>query len=312
MRKSWLEYVVTREDEGMTVERIVREKLAVSGRMLQRLTRSKGIQLNRKPPYLKRQVKEGDRISVRIADRPDGKDAAPLPLSAAEWTPERLYEDEWFVVVNKPAGMMVHPVKPTHTHTLVHALAAEFRRRGEPAVPHPVHRLDKETSGAILLAKSGYAHQLADRILREDRLDRQYVAVVTGVIEAEQGTVDAPIGRDPRHPARRCVKESGDSAITHYRVLARDAESTLVRVWLETGRTHQIRVHFAHLGHPLAGDGLYGGERLGCARLALHAERLVFPHPLSKETVDVFAPFPDDLAALIRERYGWASERIQS
>ncbi|WP_346774012.1 RluA family pseudouridine synthase [Brevibacillus sp. SYP-B805] len=301
-RSSWLEHVVSAEEAGMTVERVIREKMAVSGRMLQRLTRSKGIQLNRKPPYLQRTVKEGDRIRVRIADK-----AADLPAPAAGKPAgidlDILYEDEQYIIVNKPAGMMVHPVNPEQSGTLVHRLAAYLRQRGEAAAVHAVHRLDKETTGAILLAKSGYAHQLADRMLREGALKREYVAVVCGQIKDDQGTVEAPIARDPSHPTRRRVDEKGEPAITHYAVLARSARATLVRVWLETGRTHQIRVHFAHLGHPLAGDRLYGGTRFSFSRQALHAYRLALRHPVDGREIDVTAALPEDMIRFIQPEF---------
>jgi len=298
-QKQWLEYVVAEEDAGLTVEQIVREKLSVSGRMLQRLTRSKGIQLNRKQPYLKRQVKPGDRVAVRVADpKPQRADvqAAVIPLDI-------LYEDDHLVIVNKPAGMMVHPVGPGQTDTLVDALTAHFQQKGEPASVHAVHRLDKQTSGAVLLAKSSYGHQLADRLLREGAIHREYLAIATGRIEQERGTISAPIGRDPRHSTKRMVTERGDHAVTHFEVADRSERSTLVRIRLETGRTHQIRVHFQHIGHPLAGDTLYGGEKMGFSRQALHAGTLSFPHPLNGEQIVAEAPLPEDMRTFMAREY---------
>jgi tRNA pseudouridine32 synthase/23S rRNA pseudouridine746 synthase/23S rRNA pseudouridine1911/1915/1917 synthase len=310
-RKDWLEYIVTQEDEGMSVEQVVRQKMNVSGRMLQRLTRSKGIQLNRKVPYLQRPVKAGDQVAVRV-----GESSQPQPAQQtkhqgagngeAGWNGEPipiLYEDDHLLVANKPAGMMVHPVKPEHQGTLVQALAALFQQRGMPSGVHPVHRLDKDTSGAILVAKSSYGHQMADRLLREGLIHREYLAVVSGCLESDRGTIDAPIGRDPRHPSRRFVTEQGDAAVTHYEVQKRSEEMSLVRVWLETGRTHQIRVHFQYLGHPLAGDTMYGGRRGLMRRQALHASLLTFPHPLAKEDIRCQAPLPGDIERLIQTEF---------
>jgi len=299
--KKWLEYIVTAEDAGNTVESVLRNRLGVSGRMLQRLTRSKGIQLNRKSPYLQRPVKEGDRLEIRISDQPGVQAGAAIP--AEEEIPlDILYADEHFLVVNKPAGMMVHPVNG-ESGTLVAALAAWLRRQGENAAPHPVHRLDKDTSGAILVAKSGYAHQLADRLLREGGIEREYLAVVTGRLAEDQGVIDAPIGRDPSHRVKRKVTAQGEPAVTRFIVLARSEQYSLVRIQLETGRTHQIRVHFAHLGHPLAGDTLYGGKRYAFTRQALHAERLVFPHPVTGEELSLRAEPPADLNALLQRQF---------
>jgi RluA family pseudouridine synthase len=301
-QSNWLEYVVSAEDAGMTVERVIREKMAVSGRMLQRLTRSKGIQLNRKPPYLQRQVKAGDRIRVRIADKP-----ADVSVEAAGkrtgFVPDILFEDDLYLIVNKPAGMMVHPVNREQSGTLVHLLAACLGQRGETATIHAVHRLDKETTGAILLAKSSYAHQLADRMLREGAIKREYVAVLSGQLSQNQGTIAAPIARDPSHPSKRRVSEQGEPAVTHFAVLARSGHATLVRVWLETGRTHQIRVHFQHIGYPLAGDTLYGGKRFTFSRQALHAYHLELTHPAGGSEINVTAKLPEDMAKFLQAEF---------
>lgn len=301
-RKDWLEYVVTDDDTGMNVEQIVRQKLNVSGRMLQRLTRSKGILLNRKTPFLKREVKVGDKIAVRVMENRPEPSIAPAEISHSHSQPvDILFEDDHLLIANKPAGMMVHPLKPGQTDTLVHALTALFQQRGERAGVHPVHRLDKDTSGTILIAKSSYGHQLADRLLREGGIHREYLAVVEGNLASDKGTIHQPIGRDPHHPTRRRVTRNGDDAITHYEVEQRTKEYTLVRVWLETGRTHQIRVHFHHAGHPLVGDTMYEGNRAGMRRQALHASRLRFSHPLTGDTVQAEAPLPTDIRRLIEK-----------
>lgn len=322
--KEWMEYIVTDEDAGMNVEQVARQRLNVSGRMLQRLTRSKGILLNRKQPFLQRQVKPGDQVAIRVVERqPKGQPQlersrqqvsapnASLPEGrdlAADEVPvlppiELLYEDDHLLIANKPAGMMVHPIRQEQDGTLVHALSALFAQRGEPVSVHPVHRLDKDTSGAILLAKSSYGHQLADRLLREGGIHREYVAVVSGQLADERGTIDAPIGRDAKHPTRRRVTEGGDEAVTHFEVIRRSSYMTMARVWLQTGRTHQIRVHFAHIGHPLAGDTLYGGARGLMRRQALHAESLTFHHPLLDKKLRCEAPLPADLKRLIQAEF---------
>ncbi|MDH6351027.1 RluA family pseudouridine synthase [Brevibacillus sp. 1238] len=308
-RKDWMEYIVKEEDSGMNVEQIVRQKLSVSGRMMQRLTRSKGILLNRKQPFLQRQVKVGDVVAVRVVDRQEQAErssqlsAQPLPPASHVVPVGILYEDDHLLIANKPAGLLVHPTKPEHTETLLHSLAERFAKNGESASIHPVHRLDKDTSGAILVAKSSYGHQLADRVLREGGLQREYLAVVSGQLPQKTGTIDAPIGRDPRHPSKRRVTNDGDHAVTHYEVKQASEGMTLVRVWLETGRTHQIRVHFAHLGHPLAGDTMYGGARGLLRRQALHAASLRFFHPLLEKELVVEAPVPADMKRLIQAEF---------
>lgn len=301
----WREYIVTEADTELTVEQVVREKLMVSGRMLQRLTRSKGIQLNRKTPFLGRKVKAGDRISVRVADKPDlaASEMAQLMVNPDLPAPDVLYEDKEYIIVNKSAGMMVHPVNEGQNETLVHVLATYWAAKGAAAVPHPVHRLDKETSGTVLVAKSSYAHQLADRLLRDNKISREYLAVVAGVVADDAGAISAPIARDPFHKVRRRVHANGEAAITHYKVMARSEVKTLVQAWLETGRTHQIRVHFSHLGHPLIGDTLYGGKRNTATGQALHAHRLSFVHPITGDTIAVTAKVPAGLAEFIGKEF---------
>ncbi|WP_139491017.1 RluA family pseudouridine synthase [Brevibacillus dissolubilis] len=302
--KKWLEFVVTDAEAGMTVEQIARDKLAVSGRMLQRLTRSKGIQLNRKAPFLKRQVKAGDTVSVRIADQRERfpeETPPPLPGQKLDVALDVLYEDDFFIVVNKPSGMMVHPVNERQTETLVHVLQHHWLLHGQIIKPHAVHRLDKETTGAVLIAKSSYAHQLADKVLREGGLERSYLAVVTGSLEQDAGTIDEPIARDAVHPTKRQVHPAGEPSVTHYRVLARSQACSLVELRLETGRTHQIRVHMESLGHPVAGDTLYGGKKLGFKRQALHAQRLSFVHPVTSVELSFTAGLPEDMKSFITD-----------
>lgn len=306
-RSNWLEYVVLADDAGMTVERIAREKLAVSGRMLQRLTRSKGILLNRKTPFLQKTVKAGDRVSVRVADQANERMVEAVAYDPS-FQPEILFQDEHFLIVNKPAGLMVHPTAQGQTGTLLQLLAAWLAHRGESAAIHAVHRLDKETTGTILFAKSGYAHQLADRMLREGAVKREYLAVLSGQLTEEKGTITAAIGRDPYHQTRRRVTAQGDAAITHYEAIARSERYTLARIWLETGRTHQIRVHFQHLGYPLAGDRLYGGSTIDFSRQALHAYRLTVPQLVAGTEIEVTAKLPEDLNQLVLAQFALTLE----
>ncbi|HZG14996.1 MAG TPA: RluA family pseudouridine synthase [Candidatus Bathyarchaeia archaeon] len=301
-RSNWLDYVVSAEDAGMTVEKIVKEKMAVSGRMLQRLTRSKGVMLNRKAPFLQKTVKEGDTVSVRVADKAREQVNEAVDFDPA-FQPDILFEDEHFLIVNKPAGLTVHPTSPGQKGTLVQMLTSWLAYHGKQSTIHAVHRLDKETSGTILFAKSGYAHQLADRMLREGTIKREYIAILCGQLTEEKGTIRAAIGRDPFHHTRRRVTEKGDDAVTHYEVIARSDRYTLARVWLDTGRTHQIRVHFQHVGCPLAGDRLYDGSTADFGRQALHAYRLAFAHPDGGEPIEVTARLPEDLNQLTVKQF---------
>ncbi|SEN72267.1 RluA family pseudouridine synthase [Lihuaxuella thermophila] len=286
----WITFHVTEEWDQATVESILKGPLMISGRMLNRLTRRKGIRLNGRSPWLKQKVKTGDRLQVAV--RPKEKSnvpSKPVPL-------EIIYEDPDLMVIDKPAGVAVHPVRKTDRHTLVHGILHVWRQRGYEATVRPVHRLDRWTSGLILVAKNAYMHQLLDRKLRQKQIKRSYLAIVGKPLPEPEGTIDQSIGRDPGHPTRRRVTPEGDRAVTHYRVLNQSAQGSLVQVELETGRTHQIRVHFAYLGAPLLGDSLYGGDVHLIGRQALHSARLSFPHPLTGETMEFSSALPPELA----------------
>jgi len=209
-----------------------------------------------------------------------------------------LYEDDWCLVVHKPAGMAVHPSRPGHRGTLDEWAARHTLARGESAPVRHIHRLDDDTTGPVLYAKNDLAQWRLDEAMRDKRIDRQYAALVHGIPRRSRGTIDAPIGKDRSHPARRRVSPSGDHAVTHYETVETYEAAALLRIRLETGRTHQIRVHLSHIGHPLVGDALYGAPpdaRL--RRQALHGERLSFVHPWTLEEVVVHAPLPADFDA---------------
>ncbi|MCI3926915.1 RluA family pseudouridine synthase, partial [Paenibacillus sp. TRM 82003] len=211
-----------------------------------------------------------------------------------------LYEDDFTLVVNKPEGMEVHPSAKGQTGTLAHAVAAYYNMTNQSCRVRHVHRLDKDTTGPVLYAKNELAHYVFDLAMREKRMERIYTALAEGVIASKSGVIDAPIGQDRHHSTRRRVSETGEKAVTRYEVIETFADHTYVRLRLETGRTHQIRVHLSHLGHPIAGDGLYGGHRPLIHRQALHGEKLVWQHPWTNERMEVRAPLPDDFAAVLR------------
>jgi len=212
-----------------------------------------------------------------------------------------LYEDDFTLVVNKPPGIEVHPSEKGQRRTLANAVAAYYEMTGQDLRVRHIHRLDKETTGPILYAKNEFAQYLYDKAMREKKIGRIYLALAEGVILQDKGKIDRPIGQDRHHPTRRRVSETGDPAVTRFRVVERFENHTLVRLELETGRTHQIRVHLSHIGHPVAGDGMYGGHRDLIARQALHGEKLVWNHPWTKEKLEVQAPLPDDFAAALRK-----------
>lgn len=219
----------------------------------------------------------------------------------AEWEEEvRIaYEDDFCLVADKPAGMPVHPNEAGQTGTLAARVAAHYESTGQACRVRHIHRLDADTSGLVLFAKNEWAHVLLDEQMRRKTIHRFYLALVQGHIARSNGKIDAPIGRDRHHATRRRVSPSGDPAITRYKVIEQTSAAALVELTLETGRTHQIRVHLSHLGHPLLGDALYGGSGKLFNRQALHGYKLIFAHPITTEPIEAESALPDEMATLL-------------
>ncbi|TCP55650.1 23S rRNA pseudouridine1911/1915/1917 synthase [Tumebacillus sp. BK434] len=302
--RKWTAHKVTAEEAGRTVEEILTGTLSISRRMIQKLTRTKGVQLNQKPAFLGRVVKEGDVIRAAMSFTEEaGLQPVEMPLAI-------LFEDEHLIVLNKPPFVLVHPTGPAQTETLSHGLTWHFLQQGLQAKVRPVHRIDRDTSGVLVVAKTAFAHQHLDRQLRERELKREYLAFVDGTLSEERGQIDAPIGKHKQNPNLRAVRpNAGEFALTRYEVVERFDTATLLQLELETGRTHQIRVHMTHLGHPVLGDRQYGRVGLHLIkRQALHAVRVSFSHPVSGEKIELTAPLADDLAALQQKLQGAANE----
>jgi 23S rRNA pseudouridine1911/1915/1917 synthase len=212
-----------------------------------------------------------------------------------------LYEDEWLLVVDKPAGMPVHPSRGHSSGTLVHALLGHGVAGGEDFRPGVVHRLDKDTTGLLVVAKSEEVHRRLVAMMRQREIDRRYIALVHGGFTADSGTIEAPVGRDPvRRKSMTIGGLAAREARTHFRVLERLGDFTLIEARLETGRTHQIRVHFLAIGHPVAGDPTYARRgALGLRRQFLHSGSLSFTHPMTGEELRIEAPLPGDLAEIL-------------
>ncbi|MDP4125877.1 MAG: RluA family pseudouridine synthase [Bacillota bacterium] len=287
-------------NEGIRLDVGVTDVLGKSRSFVQDLIGQECVKVNGVPKKANYRVRQGDKIEVEIPN-PVESTAEPenIPI-------EVLYEDEDVLVVNKPQGMVVHPAPGAWTGTLVNALLFYCDNlSGINGVLRPgiVHRIDKDTSGILVVAKNDLAHQRLAAQLKEHTMARRYLALVNGVVSEPSGTVDAPIGRDPSDRKRMAVvTHHSKRAVTHYTVLERFGESTYLEVRLETGRTHQIRVHMAYVKHPVLGDPLYGPKknRFGLNGQMLHAARLGFEHPRSGKWMEFNAPVPDLFADLIK------------
>ena len=277
-----LRFIVDTE-EPVTVKTFLRRRNGVSARLLAKLKhREGGITCNGQPIRSIDTLRTGDVLVLNMGEKPIAEPNPELFAPVA-------YENESVVVFDKPAGMPVHGSCGHRGDTLANYFACLYPELSF----RPVHRLDKDTSGLCLVAKSAHAANLL-----QGSFEKTYYAVVCGLTDAE-GTIDAPIARESDSVIKRCIRADGRSAVTHYRRIAENGRYSLVEVRLETGRTHQIRVHFAYIGHPLAGDDMYGGSTADIGRQALHCGRLTLALPLTGERVTVEADLPDDIKRLV-------------
>jgi len=288
-----LEIRVPQEAAGTRLDRFLARPLG-SRAQAQNLIDSERVRVDGRPRPKRHTVKPGELI---VVDRPE----PPVVVDGAQADFAIAYQDEYLLVVDKPAGVVVHPARGHWTGTLAQALEGVAAGGEEPWRAGIVHRLDRDTSGLLVVAKNDEVHRALKSLLARRLLRREYAALVDGHPSARTGTIDAPIGRDRRDRALMSIDtDAPRAARTHFEVERLLPAATLLRVVLETGRTHQIRVHLAAIGHPVCGDPQYGVKgRYGLARQFLHAQRLTFDHPVTGEPVDVRSPLPTDLLSAL-------------
>lgn len=276
------------------VKEVLKAEFSMSDRLLLKLKKLDKIYLNGNVTSVNHPVLENNLIECYLDYEEDNSNIVPteMPLNI-------IYEDEAYIVVNKPAGIPVHPSMDHYTDSLSNGIAFYFNQIGLKKKIRPVNRLDKDTSGIVIFAKNEYIQECLVRQMKSKEFIKKYIAVVNGNLDNLEGTINAPIARKEGSIIERCVSETGDIAITHYKVLKRKTDFDIVECILETGRTHQIRVHFAYLGHSLLSDTLYGTSSSLINRQALHAYKVEFTHPLSKKKVKYIATVPEDLNKLI-------------
>ena len=296
-----VELVLSEREEGIRLDKVLAERLPdLTRTAIQRLLEEEQVLINGKPAAKIRQGRAGDTVAVRIPD------PEPLCLQSENDPLDIVYEDDDLLVVNKPQGMVVHPAPGNYQGTLVNALLAHCGNSlsGINGVIRPgiVHRIDKDTSGLLMVAKNDFAHQGLARQIKEHSFRREYEAVVAGRMKQESGVVNAPIGRHPIDRKKMAVTEKNSKeAVTYFRVIAEYPGYTHIRLRLETGRTHQIRVHMAYLGHPVAGDPVYGPRKpdLGLKGQCLHARLIGFVHPRDGRYLEFESPLPDYFTRLL-------------
>lgn len=297
------EFAVTAEEAGIRIDRYLSEKCSdISRSYLQKLLKEESVLVNQKAAKSNYKVNTGDQIELSVPE------AIEPEITAEEMNLDIVYEDRDIILINKPKGMVVHPAAGHYSGTLVNGLMAHCRDdlSGINGVMRPgiVHRIDMDTTGVLIVCKNDMAHNSIAEQLKEHSITRKYYAIVHGILKEDDGTVNAPIGRHPVDRKKMSVNDkNGRDAVTHYHVLERFRQFTYVECQLETGRTHQIRVHMASIGHPLLGDSVYGPAK-SPFRLngqTLHAGVLGIIHPRSKEYMEFQAPLPEYFEELLKK-----------
>lgn len=285
----WLEIIVPKEWDNFTLDELFKKIWNSPKKLTHQLRMENKVLVNGSKPNWNIPLVHGNKLMILLFEDYMG-DISPhyqeVPI---------LYEDDHVIVFNKPAFINTHPNNiQVEKDTLLNAAVYYLQAKGEFCNIRHIHRLDRDTTGAILFAKHSLAGAILDRMLEERKIKRTYLAVANGLLASKRGKINEPIGRDRHHPTKRRVSLSGQEAITNYEVIRFDQRKklTYIKCWLDTGRTHQIRVHFSHIGHPLAGDVLYGGGTF-FQRQALHAVKIEFLHPITFEKIICHAPFMD-------------------
>lgn len=293
-----ISYDIDSHSEGLRIEQFLRRK-GYSAQNLSTIKRMpESILVNGVHYYMKQTLKAGDRLLVRIQETESSRNIPPVcaPLSI-------VYEDEDLIVVNKPAGMPIHPSLNNYTNSLANALAWYYQQQRKPFIFRCCNRLDRDTSGLTVVAKHLVSGNILSTMTKKKEVRREYLAVVRGHIVPESGTISAPLARKGGTIIERVVDfDRGEPAVTHYHLIREANGHSLVSLQLETGRTHQIRIHLKHLGFPLVGDYLYNPDMEYISRQALHSFRLSFPHPITGEVMDFTAPLPEDMRNILTER----------
>lgn len=293
-----LRYIKKISDSYETVRQVISNEFNISYNLLVRLKKNKKIFLNGNNTYVDRTIQDGDEITIVIDFEEDNSNVVPTNMKL-----NILYEDDGLLIIDKPAGIPVHPSILHFENSLSDGVKYYFDTINLHKKIRPVNRLDRNTSGIVIFAKNEYIHDSLSKQMKDNIFKKEYIAICEGLFDKKVGTINEPISRKENSIIERCVNPSGDVAITHYRVLKEfkigEKNFSELCISLETGRTHQIRVHMAYLGHPIIGDSLYGSESSLINRQALHAYKVEFIHPISKEKIIITSDMPDDIFNII-------------
>ena len=290
-----IDYIIDEAGDGLRIEQYLRRK-GYSGQNLAEIKRMpKSVLVNGEHYYMKQKLNTGDHLSIHICETKCSEKIPPVQIPL-----DIVYEDEDIIVINKPAGMPIHPSLNNYTNSMANALAWYYQEQGKPFIFRCCNRLDRDTSGLTVVAKHLVSGNILSDMVRRRDIHREYLAIVRGHVSPEAGTINAPLARKPGTIIERTVDwEQGETAITHYRLIEERNGHSLVSLRLETGRTHQIRIHMKYLGYPLIGDYLYNPDMEYIGRQALHSHRLSFTHPITGEPMEFTAPLPKDMEKVL-------------
>lgn len=292
-----IDYIIDEDSAGLRVEQFLRRK-RYSGQNLSEIKRMpKSILVNGVHYYMRQELSTGDHLQVRICETQNSEKIPPTKLAL-----DIIYEDEDLLVLNKPAGMPIHPSLNNYTNSIANALAYYFQSQGKPFIFRCCNRLDRDTSGLTIVSKHLVSGSILSDMTKYRKVHREYLAIVRGSVTPSEGTIQAPLGRKDGTIIERTVDwEHGEDAVTHYKVVKEANGHSLVSLHLETGRTHQIRIHMKYLGYPLIGDYLYNPDMEYMTRQALHSHHMEFTHPITGEHMSFTAPLPEDMARVMQE-----------
>lgn len=292
MKETWLRCIV--KEEG-TIKEIIVKEFDISSRLLRKLKLNKCIFCNGKEAWINGMAKIGDEISVNVSSYGVAEN-----ITAEACDIDILYEDDSLLVINKSGNMVVHPTCLHQSGTLANFVKHYLESKGEHIKLHFVNRLDRETSGVIVMSKNEYSQDILTKQMQSGLFTKEYIAIVNGIVKEDFGTIDLPIKRDTSSIMLRMVAPDGDRAVTHFNVIKRLENLTVLKLRLETGRTHQIRVHCKAIGHSILGDGLYSDIETDLInRQALHSYKTCFVHPITYKKIEIIAKLPEDMENII-------------
>ncbi|MCF2667997.1 RluA family pseudouridine synthase [Faecalicatena contorta] len=290
-----IDYIIDEAGDGLRIEQYLRRK-GYSGQNLAEIKRMpKSVLVNGEHYYMKQKLNTGDHLSIHICETKCSEKIPPVQIPL-----DIVYEDEDIIVINKQAGMPIHPSLNNYMNSMANALAWYYQEQGKPFIFRCCNRLDRDTSGLTVVAKHLVSGNILSDMVRRRDIHREYLAIVRGHVSPEAGTINAPLARKPGTIIERTVDwEQGETAITHYRLVEERNGHSLISLRLETGRTHQIRIHMKYLGYPLIGDYLYNPDMEYIGRQALHSHRLSFTHPITGKPMEFTAPLPKDMEKVL-------------